>query len=116
MVEVVATDEFKEWWEDLDDDDAVNVARVVDLLELQGTSLGFPYSSAIKESRFPLRELRVQSRGRPIRVFYAFDPWRQAVLLLAGDKTGDERFYDTFVPKAEAIWEQHLTEEETRRG
>ena len=116
MVEVVATDEFKEWWEDLNDDDAVNVARVIDLLELQGTSLGFPHSSAIKESRFPLRELRVQSRGRPIRVFYAFDPSRQAVLLLAGAKTGDERFYETFVPKAEAIWQQYLAEEETRRG
>jgi hypothetical protein len=38
------------------------------------------------------------------------------VLLLAGDKTGDERFYETFVPKAEAIWEQYLAEEETRRG
>ena len=116
MVEVVATDEFKEWWENLGNDDAGNVARVVDLLELQGTSLGFPYPSAIKESRFPLRELRVQSGGRPIRIFYAFDPWRQAVLLLAGDKTGDERFYETFVPKAEAIWKQYLSEEELRRG
>ena len=79
VVEVVATDEFKDWWEALNDDDAVNVARIVDLLELQGTSLGFPYSSAIKKSRFPLRELRVQSRGYPIRIFYAFDPWRAAV-------------------------------------
>ena len=109
------TDDFKEWWEDLDDDDAVDIARVVDLLELQGTSLGFPYSSAIKQSQLPPRELRVQSRGRPIRVFYAFDPWRQAVLLLAGDKTGNERFYETLIPKAEAIWAQYLTEEETRR-
>ena len=83
---------------------------------MQRTSLVFPYSSAIKESRFSLLELRVQSRGGPIRVFYAFDPWRQAVLLLAADKTGDERFYKTFVAKAEAIWEQYLTEEETRRG
>ncbi|MGH9461055.1 MAG: type II toxin-antitoxin system RelE/ParE family toxin [Vicinamibacteria bacterium] len=115
VVEVVVTDEFKEWWEALDNDDAVDVARVVDLLEAEGTALGFPYSSGIKESRFPLRELRVQSRGRPIRVFYAFDPWRQAVLLIAGDKTGDDRFYETFVPKAEAIWEQYLAEEEERR-
>ncbi|MEE9263533.1 MAG: type II toxin-antitoxin system RelE/ParE family toxin [Vicinamibacteria bacterium] len=68
---------------------------MVDLLEAEGTALGFPYSSGIRESRFPLRELRVQSRGRPIRVFYAFDPWRQAVLLIAGDKTGDDRFYET---------------------
>jgi hypothetical protein len=115
VVEVVVTDEFKEWWEALDNDDAVDVARVIDLLEAEGTALGFPYSSGIRESRFPLRELRIQSRGRPIRVFYAFDPWRQAVLLIAGDKTGDDRFYETFVPQAEAIWEQYLAEEEERR-
>lgn len=114
-VEVVVTDAFKDWWDALDSDDAADVARVVDLLEAEGMGLGFPYSSGIRESRFPLRELRIQSRGRPFRVFYAFDPWRQAVLLIAGDKTGDDRFYDTFVPKAEAIWEQYLSEEEGRR-
>ena len=41
-----------------------------------------------------MRELRVQSGGRPIRVFYAFDPRRMAILLIGGDKTGDDRFYD----------------------
>ncbi len=60
-----------------------------------GNGAWIPYSSGIRESRFPLRELRVQSRGHPIRVFYAFDPWGQAVLLIAGDKTGDDRFYET---------------------
>jgi hypothetical protein len=34
------------------------------------------------------------SEGRPIRVFYAFDPRRTAVLLMGGDKTGDGRFYE----------------------
>jgi hypothetical protein len=82
VVEVVVTDEFKEWWEALDNDDAVDVARVIDLLEAEGTALGFPYSSGIRESRFPLRELRIQSRGRPIRVFYAFgrQDWRRSIL------------------------------------
>jgi hypothetical protein len=55
-----------------------------------------------------LRELRIQSRGRPLRVFYAFDPLRQAVLLLGGDKTGDDRFYASLVPRVEAIWVQYL--------
>jgi hypothetical protein len=55
-----------------------------------------------------LRELRIQSRGRPLRVFYAFDPLRQAVLLLGGDKTGDDRFYVSMVPRVEAIWVQYL--------
>ncbi len=116
MVEVVATDEFAEWWEDLDGSEAADVARVVDLLELQGTELGFPYSSALKDTGFAIRELRIQSKGRPFRVFYAFDPWRQAVLLIGGDKTGEDRFYETFIPKAERIWEQYLAEEKARRG
>jgi hypothetical protein len=54
--------------------------------------------------------LRIQSGGKPLRVFYAFDPARQAVLLLGGDKTGDKRFYMKIVPIVEAIWEDYLTE------
>lgn len=77
---------------------------------MRGVALGTPYSSAIKGSRYPLRELRVQSGGHPIRILYAFDPKRQAVLLLGGDKTGDDRFYKTHAPKAEGIWETYLAD------
>jgi len=55
-----------------------------------------------------MRELRVQSGGRPIRVFYAFDPRRMAILLIGGDKTGDDRFYETFVPIADRLYDEHL--------
>jgi len=110
MVEVVGTDEFSEWFQDLDDSDTDAVARVVDMLEQMGTSLPFPYSSAIKGASIALRELRIQSAGHPLRVFYAFDPSRQAVLLLGGDKTGDKRFYETMVPLSEKIWFQYLKE------
>ena len=110
MVEVVGSDEFEEWFELLDDSDTDAVARVVDMLEMLGPALPFPYSSAIKGAQIALRELRVQSRGRPIRVFYAFDPIRQAVLLLGGDKTGDDRFYERMIPLAERIWFQYLKE------
>jgi hypothetical protein len=111
VIEVVGTDEFQEWFLGLDDADAEAVVRVVGLLEAKGTALGFPYTSAIAGSRYSLRELRVQSGGRPLRVFYAFDPKRQAVLLIGGDKTGDERFYERMVPRAEVIWEQYLQEQ-----
>lgn len=87
------------------------VARVVGLLEAKGTTLGFPYSSAIEGSKYPLRELRIQSGGKPLRVFYAFDPLRQAVLLLGGDKTGDNRFYLTMLPRSEVIWEAYLRDQ-----
>ena len=101
-----------EWFQALDESDTDAVARVVDMLEMQGIALPFPYSSAIKGSMMKMRELRVQSGGRPIRVFYAFDPIRQAVLLIGGDKTGDERFYERMVPRAERIWAEYLEEME----
>jgi hypothetical protein len=62
-----------------------------------------------------LRELRVQHEGRPYRVLYAFDPARKAVLLLGGDKGGDDRFYEQAIPRAEALWERYLAERSTER-
>ncbi|HUO04517.1 MAG TPA: type II toxin-antitoxin system RelE/ParE family toxin [Candidatus Binataceae bacterium] len=108
MVEVEGTEEFEEWFLALYQKEAEAVARVVGLLEEKGVALGFPYTSEIKGAE-ALRELRVQSGGHPLRVFYAFDPLRRAVLLLGGDKTGDKRFYETFVPRAERIWTEYLT-------
>jgi hypothetical protein len=58
-----------------------------------------------------LRELRIQHQGEPYRVFYAFDPKRQAVLLLGGNKVGNDRFYEECVPTAEAIWEAYVAEQ-----
>lgn len=107
-VEVLGTAEFEGWLLGLGTGDAAAVARVVGLLEAKGWALGFPYSSAIAGGKYPFRELRVQSAGRPLRIFYAFDPKRQAVLILGGDKTGDERFYKRIIPRAEAIWERYL--------
>lgn len=108
MIEVVVTPEFEAWYEALNEADSDAVHRVVDLLEARGVTLEHPYSSAIRGSRYALRELRIQAPGRPLRVLYAFDPRRQAVLLLGGDKTGDDRFYETVVPRAERLWERYL--------
>lgn len=57
-----------------------------------------------------MRELRVQSGGKPIRVFYAFDPRRSAILLIGGDKTGQDRFYDEYIPVADRLYDEHLEE------
>jgi hypothetical protein len=108
MGEVIALDVFRDRYWDLGEKDQDAVYRVVSLLEQRGTLLGFPYSSALKGTTIALRELRVQSSGHPLRVLYVFDPKRQAVLLLGGDKTGDERFYETMIPKAEAAYEAYL--------
>ena len=55
-----------------------------------------------------MRELRVQHAGRPYRVLYAFDPRRTAILLIGGDKTGNNRWYEEYVPRGDDIYDQHL--------
>ena len=105
------TDEFGVWWAGLGEAEQVDVAATVTLLEVRNVRLGFPHSSGIKGSRHShMRELRVQSGGKPIRVFYAFDPVRNAILLIGGDKTGDGRFYEVFVPIADGLYDLHLAE------
>ena len=112
---VEVTDEFRAWWDGLDIRDQRAVAKVVDALVRRGARLRFPYSSGIKGSRHGhLRELRVPGRP-PIRVFYAFDPYRTAVLLIAGHKTDSERFYREYVPRADAIYDEYLREIEQER-
>lgn len=101
-------DEVTDWYLALDADDTQAVFEAIELLAARGVTLGHPYSSAINGSRYAMRELRVQSHGRPLRVLYAFDPQRQAVLLLGADKTGDARFYTWAIPKAERRWEEYL--------
>ncbi|MBQ3748955.1 MAG: type II toxin-antitoxin system RelE/ParE family toxin [Kiritimatiellae bacterium] len=104
------TDEFETWWVELAEGMQDDIDRVVMLLEEHGPTLGFPYSSAINGTRFAMRELRIQSDGHPIRILYAFDPARSALLLIGGDKTGNDRWYIENVPKAERIFEEHLKE------
>jgi hypothetical protein len=74
-----------------------------------GPALGYPYSTGIKGSEFShMRELRIQHEGRPYRILFAFDPIRTAYLLVGEGKTGDNRWYDTMVPRADAIYAEHL--------
>jgi hypothetical protein len=81
------------------------------ILEWRSRIAGTGYSSAVTTSRHShMRELRAQHRGRPYRVLYAFDPRRTAILLLGGDKTGDDRWYEVNVPKADATYDQYLAE------
>ena len=55
-----------------------------------------------------MRELRIQSDGRPLRIFYAFDPRRVAILLIGGDKKGDDRFYARLIAVADKLYKEHL--------
>jgi len=107
--DVEFTDEFQTWWNSLSEDAQEDVAVVVGLLEVLGPALTHPYSSGVHGSRHGrMRELRVQHQGRPIRILYAFDPRRTAILLIGGDKTGDDRWYATFVPLADDLYDAHV--------
>jgi hypothetical protein len=111
LTEVEYTNEFGAWWDALTESEQESVAYSVGLLEAKGPALRYPHSSGVENSRHAhMRELRVQHQGRPYRVFYAFDPLRKAILLIAGDKTGDDRFYERLIPAADNLYDQHLEE------
>lgn len=110
------TDEFEAWWNSLSEYEQVSVDASVRILEQFGPSLRYPHSSNVRGSAYGhMRELRVQHEGRPYRVLYAFDPRRVAVLLIGGDKTGNDRWYEEYVPKADAIY-RRLLEETKQKG
>ena len=105
------TDELEDWWLKLTEPEQESVNASVGLLEALGPALGFPHSSSIEGSRHGhMRELRIQHQGRPYRVLYAFDPRRSAILLLGGDKTGDDRWYVVHIPIADRLYDEHLNE------
>lgn len=109
--EVEFTDAVGEWWATLSEDEQESVDASVHLLEELGPALGFPHTSGITRSRHGhMRELRVQRRGRPLRILYAFDPRRMALLLVGGDKTGDDRWYESQVRIADRLFDEHLAQ------
>ncbi len=113
--EVEFTDEFEEWWNDLSETEQIKIDATIRMLEEYGPDLPFPMSSGVSGSRHShMRELRVQVRGQPFRVLYAFNPRRAAILLVGGDKAGDERWYEVHVPKADRLYDQHLEELSTQ--
>lgn len=107
--EVEYTDEFEAWWLGLDVGEQESVAASVGLIEALGPHVPFPHSSGVVSSRHGrMRELRVQHRGSPYRILYAFDPRRTAILLVGGSKAGEDRFYERMIQTADRLYDQHL--------
>lgn len=103
------TEEFAAWFASLSVRGQNAVDRGVHLLQQRGPTLPEPYSKAIKGSRHGhMRELRIQSKGRPVRVLYAFDPRRAAILLVGGDKGGKGGWYEMHIPIADRLYDAHL--------
>ncbi len=93
----------------LSDAEQESIRASVKLLGEYGPSLRFPHSSGINGSRHGhMRELCVQHAGRPYRLLFAFDPRRCVILLLGGDKTGNDHWYDENVPIADRLYDEHL--------
>lgn len=110
MPYVVNTSEvFDDWFETLEDDLQDSIAYSVGVLEQHGFQLGRPHVDTLTGSKLKnLKELRVQHQGDPYRILFAFDPKREALLLLGGNKASNKRWYDEMIPKAEALFEAHL--------
>jgi hypothetical protein len=103
------TDEFGVWWDSLNEAEQADVRAEVNLLRRFGPALGRPHVDAVASSKHKnMKELRVQHRGRPYRVLFAFDPRRTAILLIGGNKTGKGRWYKEFVPIADRLYDEHL--------
>jgi len=109
MWEVEYTDEFGSWWDSLDEDEQESIAASIELLRQLGPHLPRPHADTLTGSRHTnMKELRTQHRGRQLRTFFAFDPRRYAILLIGGDKTGDERFYERMIPLADRLYDEYL--------
>ena len=115
--EIEYTDEFERWWNTLSEAEQESIAVSVGLLEILGPNLPRPHSDSVKGSRFKnMKELRTQHAGRPYRTLYAFDPRRTAILLIGGNKSGDDGWYQKYVPLADKLYEHHLKELEEEEG
>ncbi len=100
---------FKEWLYEQPEAVQDSILANIGLLKIAGPSLGRPHVDTVQGSRYAnLKELRVQHRGQPWRILFAFDPQRQAVILLGGNKTGDQRWYQKNIPIAEKRLAEHL--------
>jgi len=109
MWEVEFTDEFEHWWKTLNENEQVQLMASVDLLQQFGPALSRPYADTVRGSRYAnMKELRTQCDGRPLRTLFVFDPRRCAILLIGGDKTGDSRFYEKYIPIADRLYSEHL--------
>jgi hypothetical protein len=103
------TDEFEAWWNTLTPEEQDVIDAKVELLEKHGPALPRPHSDGIVTSKHSnMKELRGKSGEALLRVLYAFDPRRTAILLIGGDKFGNPKWYQAFVPVADRLFDQHL--------
>ena len=100
-----------DWLASLDDDSREQVVAAIELLEDRGPQLGRPIADTVTSSRHRnMKELRPGSSGRSeLRILFAFDPKRAAIMLIAGNKAGNwVRWYKKNIPLADDLFDDHL--------
>lgn len=105
------------WLKALDEGSYEQVVAALEVLAEHGPNLGRPLVDTVSGSRHRnMKELRPGSSGRTeLRVLFAFDPERQAIMLVAGDKSGDwKKWYSKNIPLADQRFDAHL--DGLRRG
>jgi hypothetical protein len=111
MWNVATTDTFDSWFTELDGPEQSEIIAVVELLKLRGPRLSRPHADTLKGSKHAnMKELRADTKHQVIRVAFAFDPERTAMLLVAGNKQGinQKQFYKQLIAKADTLYDAHL--------
>ncbi len=106
---VNVTSVFGDWFRECEEDLQDSITACIVLLASEGPQLGRPHADTLNGSSIPnLKELRVPYRGVPYRIPFAFDPNREALLLLGGNKASDKRWYVRAIKQAEQLYGEHL--------
>lgn len=111
MWRVATTKEFDGWFAALREDEQTELIAKVELLKLLGPRLARPHADTLKGSKHAnMKELRADTKRHVLRVAFAFDPQRAAILLVGGDKTGvgQRRFYQQLIATADRLYDAHL--------
>src|SRR5882724_9219041 len=111
MWHVATTDDFEEWFAAQGGDAQAEIIAKVELLKLLGPKLGRPHADTLNGSKHAnMKELRANTADKVMRIAFAFDPSRAAILLVAGDKSGvsQKRFYKQLIAKADELFDAHL--------
>jgi hypothetical protein len=118
MWPVATTDDFDEWFADLGEDAQAEIIAKVELLKVLGPALGRPHADTLNGSKHRnMKELRADTARSVLRIAFAFDPDRAAILLVAGDKSGvsQRRFYKRLIAKADELFDAHLAKLKAKR-
>lgn len=108
MWKIKQTSEFKEWYYSIDQDAQTDIYQALTVLSETGPSLGRPRVDTLKDSSITnLKELRVQSNGRPFRIFFLFGNKRDAIILIGANKAGKKRFYKEMISISEELYSNY---------